>query len=482
MRVLARPPSVTVAAYMRRAQVLAREVYMRRSNLNAASRTVRALLVGLALAMTSMAPSTAAASTTLSSKVALDWNLYAVTAVRAARTMDGVPTGLPARAFYQPEGLVYMGYVHAAVYDAVMKITHRYELYHHFSVGAGNASPEAAVIAASYNTLVFYLGDPGGVLNAEYNASIAALPAGKERSRGIAVGAAAAADIEQLRAGDGRNAPVSDLCPTPTFPLTPGAWVCPPLPGIQFEAVPWIAAMKPFLINTDSQFRAPAPPALDSAQYAADFAEVKKMGELHSPFRSVDQTNVAYFWNANAIEQYNKTLRGVALQHNLDLVDTVRLLAMGGLVSADAGIACFDSKYHYMFWRPITAIRADGILADANWTALIATPNHPEYPSAHGCLTSAVDSVLVNFLGTTNLNVTFYGAEGGAATLTTQHTYATQQELDTELVNARVWIGFHFRNSVYAGDDIGHSVASWSVQRYFQRAEGEGGDNQGGND
>jgi hypothetical protein len=251
--------------------------------------------------------------------------------------------------------------------------------------------------------------------------------------------------------------------------------VCPPPPAIQFEVVPWIANMKPFLINSSSQFRAPAPPALDSAQYATDLAEVKAYGELHSSVRSVEQTNVAYFWNANAIEQYNKTLRGVALQHNLDLVDTVRLLAMGGLVSADAGIACFDSKYHYMFWRPITAIRADGILADASWTPLITTPNHPEYPSAHGCLTSAVDGVLVNVLGTTNLNVTFYGAVNGAVSPTTPRTYSTQQELDAELVNARVWIGFHYRNSVHAGDDIGHSVADFGAQRFFLPANGEGG-------
>jgi hypothetical protein len=448
---------------------------MGRSRLKGAPRTVRTLVLSVAFAMTAIAPAPAIASTAISPQVALDWNLNAVTAVRAARTMDGVPTGLPARAFYQPEGLVYMAYVHAAVYDAVMKITHRYELYHHFSVGAGNASPEAAVIAASYNSLVFYLGDPGGVLNAEYNASIAALPAGKQTLRGIAVGEAAAADIEQLRAGDGRNAPISDACPTPTVPLTPGAWVCPPPPAIQFEVVPWIANMQPFLLNSSSQFRAPAPPALDSALYATDLAEVKAYGELHSTVRTVDQTKVAYFWNANAITQYNATLRGVALQHNLDLVDTVRLLAMGGLVSADAGIACFDSKYHYMFWRPITAIRDDGNPADASWSPLVTTPNHPEYPSAHGCLTSAVDGVLVNFLGTTNLNVTFPGAENGAVTLTTTRTYATQQELDAELVNARVWIGFHYRNSVHAGDDIGHSVADWGTQLFFLPSADQGG-------
>jgi hypothetical protein len=149
---------------------------------------------------------------------------------------------------------------------------------------------------------------------------------------------------------------------------------------------------------------------------------------------------------------------------------------MGELVSADAGIACFDSKYHYLYWRPITAIRADGNPADANWTPLVVTPQHPEYPSAHGCLTSAVAGVLVNVLGTTNLNVTFPGAEGGLTTLTTTRTYATAQDLDTELVNARVWIGFHYRNSVLAGDDIGHSVADWSVQRFFLPADDEGGD------
>jgi hypothetical protein len=454
---------------------------MRRSRLKTTSRIVRALLVGLALAMTSIAPTTAAASTaSLSPQVALDWNVNAVTAVRAAKTMDGVPAGLPARAFYQPEGLVYMGYVQAAVYDAVMKITGRYELYHDFSARAGNASPEAAVIAASYNTLVFYLGDPGGVLKAQYDASIAALPAGKKTTRGIAVGAAAAADIEKLRAGDGRNAPISDACPTATVPPTPGAWICAPSPSIQFEVVPWVGAMKPFLLESRSQFRAPAPPALNSALYAADLSEVKAYGEVNSTVRTPAQTATALFWNANAILQYNQTVRGVALQHNLDLVDTVRLLAIGSLVSADAGIACFESKYHYLYWRPVTAIRADGNPADASWTPLLATPQHPEYPSAHGCLTSAVSGLLVSVLGTTNLNVTIPGATGGGVTLTTTRTYATAQELDSELVNARVWIGFHYRNSVVAGDALGHSVASWSLQHYFQRAEGEGGDNEGG--
>lgn len=455
---------------------------MCRSHLNAASRAVRALLVAVTVATGSLAPSYAAASTTLSPQVALDWNVNAVNAVRAARTMDGVPAGMPPRPFYAPEGLVYMSYVQAAVYDAVMKISHRYELYHHFSADAGNASPEAAVIGATYNTLVFYLGDPGGVLAAEYATAIAALPADRQTARGIAVGQAAAEDIERLRAGDGLNAPISDACPTATVPPTPGAWLCAPPPSVQSEVTPWIADMRPFLIENPSQFRAPTPPALDSALYAADLNEVKTYGAVNSTIRSPEQQAIAWFWNANVISQFNATLRGVAPQHNLDLVDTVRLLVMGDMVPADAVIACFDSKYHYLFWRPLTAIRAGGNPADANWSPLVPTPNHPEYPSSHGCATSALGRVLANVLDTASLNVTIPGAQRGAGTLTTTRTYATAQDLDAELVNARVWIGFHYRNSVLRGEDLGHSVADWTLQRFFLPTDTQGGDGQGGDD
>ncbi|HEX9100341.1 MAG TPA: vanadium-dependent haloperoxidase [Candidatus Dormibacteraeota bacterium] len=436
-----------------------------------------ALVLPLVLFAAWVAPASAAAPAPASPQVALDWNLNAVTAVRAARTMDGVPVGLPPRPFYQPEGLVYMSYVQAAVYDAVMKISHRYELYHHFSVGAGNASPESAVISASYNTLVFYLGDPGGVLATKYAASIAALPHDKRTARGIAVGEAAAADIEQLRAGDGRNAPVSDACPTPSSPPTPGAWLCNPAAAPpQFEVTPWLAGMRPFLLQSSSQFRAPAPPALDSALYIANFNETRAFGDKNSTVRSPDETAVAWFWLGNVIDQFNATLRGVAMQHNLDLVDTVRLLVMGVMVPADALINCFDSKYHYLFWRPITAIRADGNPADASWTPLAATPNHPEYPSAHGCATSALGSVLADVLATTSFNVTMPGAQNGSVALTTTRTYATEADLDSELVNARVWIGYHFRNSVLRGEDLGHSAAAWSLQRFFLPQDKEGGD------
>ena len=170
----------------------------------------------LGLVIFTVAASTASATTSghagsapLSSQVALDWNSYAVDAVRAAHTLDGVPAGGAPRTLYQPEGLIYMAYVEAAVYDAVTKIDHRYRPYHHFEAAAGDASSDAAVASAAYATLVHYLGDPSGTLAAHYAASIGALPNDKTTARGIAVGQAAAADIEQLRAGDGLDAPTA---------------------------------------------------------------------------------------------------------------------------------------------------------------------------------------------------------------------------------------------------------------------------------
>lgn len=423
--------------------------------------------------LAALAPSSVGAETTVPPQVALDWNINAVAAVRSATTMDGVPAGKPARTLYQTEGLLYMSYVQAAVYDAVMKITHRYRLYHNFPIDPSNASPEAAAAAAAHDTLAFYLGDPGGVLSAKYAATIAALPADEETANGVAVGQAAAADLEQLRANDGRNASLSDSCPTPTVPVTPGAWLCAPVPSIQSEQTPWLAVMKPFMLRGASQFRAPAPPALDSETYITDLSETRTFGDVNSTVRTSAQRDTAWFWNANAINQLNLTLREFSVQHNMDLADTARLLAAGEMISTDAGIACFDSKYHWLLWRPVTAIRNDGDPADANWTPLVTTPNHPEYPSQHGCVTSALADVLRDAIGSDRINATIWGAQGGTSTLTTSRVYPTVEDLDAELVNARVWIGFHYRNSVIAGENLGDTVAAWELQRFFQGGEGD---------
>jgi hypothetical protein len=218
---------------------------------------VRIVVTAIALAALLLAagPSSARAegSAIAPATVVLDWNANAVAAVRAASVIE--PVGTAPRPLYQTEGLLYMSYVQAAVYDAVTKIDHRYAPYHRFVAGRGHASREAAVIAAAYNTLVFYLGDPSGTLAAKYAASIAALPDDRATARGIAVGRAAAADIEVLRANDGRNAPSATNFGA--GPLQPGLWVWAPPPSLQIAQTPWMAVMQPFMLKSTSQFRAP---------------------------------------------------------------------------------------------------------------------------------------------------------------------------------------------------------------------------------
>jgi hypothetical protein len=450
-----------------------------------AMRRVLVVLLSLAILVLASIPASAAERRAfVSPQVALDWNLNAVTVVRAFRYA-------PTVGYFQTEGLIYMSYVEAAVYDAVTKISGRYVPYHSFAGSAAEgASADAAIVAAAYNTLLHYQGNivfPGTTttLTDKYNAAVAALPA-SGKAEGLAVGAAAAADLIALRAGDGRNG-VGTNCPY-TAPATfvPGDWqIVSPSTTAQ---TPWVACMQPFLLRDAAQFRVGAPPSLTSAQYAADLNEVKSLGRFDSTTRTADQQATALFWNLNTIVQYNKALRDVATQHHMDLVDTVRLLAMGEMSITDAAIACFDSKYHYLFWRPTTAIRGaatDGNLAtepDAGWATLVSMPNHPEYPSAHGCVTSAFANTVAMVLHTKKIDVDILGAVDVAGTVTTTRHLSTVQDMTNQIEDARVWIGFHYRFSVVAGVDLGHDVAKWAVKHYFRPARGGDDNNDDGND
>jgi hypothetical protein len=410
---------------------------------------------------------TRAAASTISPQTAIDWNLIAVTTVRAAS---------PAKA--QIEGTLYMSYVQAAVYDAVTAIKGRYTPYRPVAVKVTGASPRAAVAAAAYTTLSYYFPAQAASLTATYtdylNNTLAALPAAAKQA-GVAVGAAAAADLIAARWGDGRDAPVTT--PFGVAPQPPGTWVFAPPPSAQSAQTPWVAGVRPFVLESPSQFRVPAPPALSSPEYAQAFNEVKTLGSATSTVRTADQTAIGQFWNANVIDQYNQVFRTVATQHNFDLVDAARLFAMGSMVASDAGITCMDSKYHYLLWRPVTAIRnadQDGNAAtDASptWSPLLTTPNHPEYPSAHGCVTAAVTDVLAAALKTTAINIDVPGATGGGTTLTTTRHFDTAAALLDDVANARVWAGLHYRFSTTAGVQIGHDVAKYDLQHAFQPAK-----------
>ena len=387
------------------------------------------------------------------------WNTYAVNAVRSS-----TPTKV------QTDGMVYMSYVQAAVYDAVTKLEGRYEPYHDFAfTPAQNASVQAAVAAAARTTLNNYLPDQQPIVDAEYNTYLAGLTGNV--AGGVALGEAAAQDLIAFRAGDGLKAA------TPAYggigPILPGQWQLQPGQAVQ---TPWLATMRPFLLEQPSQFRAEPPPALTSRQYAKDLNETEAYGSLNSTVRTPEQTAIAYFWVGNNINQYNGTMQSVVAQHEMDLVDAAHLFAVGEIVTTDAGIACFDSKFFYLAWRPITAIRnadKDGnpdTTADPTWQSLLTVPGHPEYPSQHGCFTAAFSDALASVLHTKHIDVTMGGGQNGSTVLTTTQHFDTVHDVQSQVIDARVWLGFHFRNSVEQGVRLGNDVADWELDRFFQPA------------
>jgi hypothetical protein len=430
----------------------------------------RTLLAAVCIAGVTLVASSSAKTghrTGVSAQVALDWNTNAVNTIRAAvTTVDGAP-----RPLYQTEGLIYLSYVQAAVYDADVAIEGRYQPYGFSLFAPSGASPAAAVAAAAHDVLAYYFPDQKAALDALYATSLAGIPDGQAKTDGASVGQAAALGVIAIRSNDGRNA-LTAAYGVPG-PVVAGHWqVVPPATAAQ---TPWVAFMHPFLLHSASQFRPGPPPEPTSKSYKRDLAEAQAFGAKASTahttlMRTQAQTDTAYFWNANAINQYGQALRDVATQHGMDLADTTRLLAMGTLVVTDAAIACFDAKYTYLFWRPYTAIRNG---ADPDWLPVLNTPNHPEYPSAHGCVTSALTQVIAKALGTDRINVDIWGAQAGATTLTVVRHFQSVGDIQSQIADARVWIGFHFRSSIITGLGVGNQVANWTLKRYFRPMRGE---------
>jgi hypothetical protein len=431
---------------------------------------VAIVCAGLTVGISGSGASTARQNgTKISAQAAIDWNKIAVSTV--------LSTSLSPTKF-QIEGLIYMSYVQAAEYNAVTAISGRYASYNSTLTAIPGASPRAAVAAAAYTTLAYYFPTLAPSLVSTYtdylNVTLAQLPE-KAKLAGIGVGTAAASELIASRFGDGRDAPVGTAFGV--GPQPPGTWVFAPPPSAQSAQTPWVASMKPFMLASADQFRAPPPPAIGSPEYAAGLNEVEAMGGATDSARTPAQTATAQFWNANTVNQYNQVFRDVATNRGFDLVDTVRLLAMGDMVGADAGIACMDSKYHYLLWRPVTAIRNASLdsnsatTPNATWSPLLTTPNHPEYPSAHGCVSSAVTEVLASVLKSQTINIDVPGATGGGTTLTATQHFNTAQELLQNVADARVWAGLHYRFSTTAGVNLGAQVSQYDLQHYFLPAK-----------
>ena len=383
------------------------------------------------------------------------WNEIGITAARASAAPGSATAGGTG---------IYMAYVHLATYNAVNAIDGRFQPYEYSLAPIDGASPDAAAIEASYRTLLYLLPDQSAFLTAQYYQSVASIPDGDAKSKGQLLGLASANAMIVLRSGDGRGANVPYNFPAVP---TPGVWIL--TPGAAAPQTPWVGKMRPFTFDDPARFLPEPPPDLGSDTWAYDYNEVKLLGELNSTERTPEQTEQARFWTDHAASQYGRMLRAMATQQHLSLADTARLFAMAYSAFADGFIGCMNAKYTFSFWRPVTAIRNGDIdgnpdtIADPNWSPLTTTPNHPEYPSAHGCGTGALAETLAEYFGTQNFPIVIDSAVTG----TTRY-FDNIREWQSDVGDARIYAGLHYRFSVRQGYMLGHKVAHHLVAHYFR--------------
>ena len=351
--------------------------------------------------------------------------------------------------------------VQLAVYDAVIAIAGTHKPYAiKPSTPTAGASMDAAAIEAAYRALKGLFPSRGDKYEAAYASGIGALPNGDAKARGMAIGAEVAAGMLALRANDGRET----LLPAYVPGTLPGQFR-PAGPNLVGRLNPYI---RPFATNNHAQFRPGPPPALDSAGYAVDLNEVKAIAGTTSTLRTAEQTEVARFFTEPPAS-WNWRNRVRLAMASPSLADNARLTAMLEVTVVDAIGACFDAKYAYNFWRPTSAIRlADtdsnpATEADPGWTPFVSTPNHPEYPAAHGCNDGAIAELIHGFYGTKRVSFAF-----DSTVTSTTHQYHGTDDLVHDVSNGRVWGGMHFRNSTVVGAELGKAVAKWVAKRHFQ--------------
>jgi PAP2 superfamily len=417
------------------------------------------LRVGLAAAligaaMTAFAPLRAAAQ-----NIVVDWNAIAITAVGAA----GQNGSLQERS---------IAITSVAVSDAVNAITEDYRRYGSVLTPPAGASTTAAAVGAAYRALTQLLPSQTQFLDTMLSQSLAKFGV-SPGDPGFVFGEAVADEIVAMRAADG--AAQAQYSYTPPNAGAPGVWVPTP-PAFAAALLPGWGFVQPWVLKSAAQFRPDESPDLTSGRYGSDLNEVKEIGALNSATRTAEQTNIARFWVAPAVVIWNGVLRQVALGLGLDESEAARDFALMNVAGADARIACWDTKYAFTFWRPVTAIqRADedgnpATEADPGWTPLIATPNFPEYVSAHTTVSGAMATVLrllfddgpdVAFTATSPTNPGF------------DRHWATFSEGIREVIDARVYSGIHFRSSDERGARLGRQVARFAAMHAFRRNLGK---------
>jgi len=378
----------------------------------------------------------------------LEWNANTLQAISTATSSGLIHSRLAA-------------IVHVSIFDAVNSFTGDVEPYGGVQVNApAGASLEAAVIAAAHFCLVHLLPDQQATLDAQYASSLAARRL-TTSDLGVEVGEKVAAQVLALRAMDGSA--------TAQFPYTapgsgnPGVWVPTP-PAFAPALLPGWKSVAPWVMRSQSQFRLGPPPALDSELYATDVNEVKQFGAQNSSVRIGLETDVAMWWVPSAVILWNPIASQVASAKKLSISQSARLFALLNVAAADAAIACWDSKYAYNFWRPISAIRsADGfhITPDPSWSPFVPTPAFPEYPSAHNEISGAMAQALISLFGD-KPGVTMVAHSPAHPTF--DHLWFRFSQGIDEVINTRVWEGIHFRNSDEQGMRAGRCVGQFVVR------------------
>jgi len=390
--------------------------------------------------------------------VVIDWNKVLLDAIRTGNVNP-------------PRASRAMAMTHAAIFDAVNTIDRTHQPYHvQLSVSPGG-SREAAAAQAAHDVLVNLFPAQQVTFDTALTASLSAIPDGTPKVGGRAIGEQVAAQYITLRANDGSGTV------TPYTPGTlPGQWIPTP-PANAAALLPNWPTVTPWCMTSGSQFRhAVGPPALSSAQYAADLNEVKSLGAAGSTMRTAEQTNIALFWADGANTStppghWNRIAQSVAAVQGNTLSENARMFALLNLAEADAAVVSWDNKYQTNFWRPITAIRLadqDGNAAtdpDPNWTPLIATPPFPTYTSGHSTFSAAAAEVLGLFYGTDNISFTT-SAEGAAGIADRSFTSFSQAAL--EAANSRIYGGIHYRFDSEHGLENGEALGQFVFANELQ--------------
>lgn len=380
--------------------------------------------------------------------------------------------------------------VHLAIHDALNAIQGRFAPYLPGLARTPGASADAAVASAARNVLVPGLqalpSDFSGCISAavqlvqdDYASALAAIPSGSAKSQGISLGERAAAAIVADRAGDGSGTAVTGPCPTST---DPGVYQC--TPGTPFVFAPGWGQVKPFVLRDAAQFRPDPPPAVTSSRYLRDFNEIKRLGGdgVTTPSaRTPDQTQIALFWLESSPSQWNRIARTVSATRGLDLWENARLFALLNVAMSDGYVGTFDTKYHYNFWRPVTAIRAaatDGNPAtdpDPSWTPLATNPPIPDYDSGHGVEGGAAAEVMKRVFGRDGVtfracSLTLPAGSSCGEPSQALRRYTSFSAAAAENGLSRILVGFHFRTAVDVGIHHGRKIADRAVDKFLTPA------------